>query len=115
VVEDDPRVRAGSVEALRELGYMVIHAGDAEEALRQLEGHPEVQLLFTDIVMPGMDGRRLAEEAQERQPSLKVLFTTGFTRNAVVHSGVLDPGVNFLPKPFTVDQLAAKVREVLSQ
>jgi CheY-like chemotaxis protein len=93
----------------------VIHAGSGEEALRKLDEHPDVALLFTDIVMPAMDGRKLAEEATARRPGLKVLFTTGFTRNAVVHNGVLDPGVNFLAKPFTVDQLAAKVREVLAQ
>src|SRR5690606_8868062 len=92
VVEDDERVRASSVDALRELGYVVIHASDAAEALSRLERHPEVALLFTDIVMPVMNGRKLAEEAVSRRPDLKVLFTTGFTRNAVVHNGVLDPG-----------------------
>lgn len=113
VVEDDPRVRAGSVDALRELGYMVIHAADGPEALDKLDRHPDVALLFTDIVMPVMNGRKLAEEAVRRRPKIKVIFTTGFTKNAVVHNGVLDPGVNFLAKPFTIDQLAAKLREVL--
>jgi len=113
VVEDDPRVRSGTVDALRELGYMVVHAGDGAEALNKLEGHPEVTLLFTDIVMPVMNGRKLAEEALSRRPDLKVLFTTGFTRNAVVHNGVIDPGVHLLSKPFTIDQLSAKLREVL--
>ncbi len=115
VVEDDPRVRAGSVDALRELGYAVVQAGDAAGALRKLEEHPRIALLFTDIVMPVMNGRKLAEEALVRRPGLKVLFTTGFTKNAVVHNGVLDPGVNFLAKPFTIDQLAAKIREVLDR
>jgi signal transduction histidine kinase len=115
VVEDDERVRDGSVHALRELGYSVIHAGDAAEALRKLEQHPEISLLFTDIIMPVMNGRKLAEEALKRRPNLKVLFTTGFTKNAVVHNGVLDPGVNFLAKPFTIEQLAAKVREALEK
>ncbi len=114
-VEDDARVRASTVDALRELGYTVIHAGDAAEALAKLETHPGVALLFTDIVMPGMNGRKLAEAAMERHPGIKVIFTTGFTRNAVVHNGVLDPGVNFIAKPFTLDQLAAKLREVLSR
>jgi CheY-like chemotaxis protein len=77
--------------------------------------HPNVALLFTDIIMPVMNGRKLAEEALARRPDLKVLFTTGFTKNAVVHNGVLDPGVNFLAKPFTIDQLAAKIREVLDR
>ena len=65
--------------------------------------------------MPVMNGRKLAEEALSRRPGLKVLFTTGFTKNAVVHNGVLDPGVNFLAKPFTLEQLAAKLREVLDR
>jgi signal transduction histidine kinase/ActR/RegA family two-component response regulator len=115
VVEDDERVRVGSVESLRELGYRVIHADGGEAALTLLEKHGDVSLLFTDIVMPGMSGRKLAEEAVARHPRLKVLYTTGFTRNAVVHNGKLDPGVNFLAKPFTLDQLAAKVRDVLDQ
>ena len=115
VVEDDERVRVGSVESLRELGYRVIHADGGEAALALLEKHGDVSLLFTDIVMPGMSGRKLAEEAAARRPQLKVLYTTGFTRNAVVHNGKLDPGVNFLAKPFTLDQLAAKVRDVLDQ
>jgi CheY-like chemotaxis protein len=115
VVEDDERVRTGTVDALRELGYAVVHAGTAAEALTKLDEHPKVALLFTDIVMPVMNGRKLAEEALARRPELKVLFTTGFTKNAVVHNGVLDPGVNFIAKPFTLDQLAAKVREVLDK
>jgi signal transduction histidine kinase len=115
VVEDDERVRAGTVDALRELGYAVIHVGNAAEALKKLNEHPKIALLFTDIVMPIMNGRKLAEEAVARLPELKVLFTTGFTKNAVVHNGVLDPGVNFIAKPFTLDQLAAKLREVLDR
>jgi DNA-binding NtrC family response regulator len=70
--------------------------------------------LFTDIVVPDMKGRRLAEAALKFRPDLKVLYTTGYTRNAILHNGVLDPGVNFIAKPFTVDQLGQKVREVLS-
>ena len=113
VVEDDAHMRAASVDLLRELGYAVLHAGDATDALRLIDRNPDVTLLFTDIIMPMMDGRKLAEQAILRRPGLKVLFTTGFTRNAVVHNGVLDPGVNFLAKPFTLDQLAATVRRVL--
>jgi len=115
VVEDDERVRAGTVDALRELGYSVVHAGSAADALKRLDEHPDVALLFTDIVMPVTNGRKLAEEALALRPGLKVLFTTGFTKNAVVHNGVLDPGVNFIAKPFTLDQLSAKVREVLDR
>ena len=113
VVEDEAGVRNISVDALRELGYTVIHADGAAEALRMIEEHPKIDMLFTDIIMPEMNGRQLADRAVARKPDLKVLYTTGYTRNAVVHNGVLDPGVAFLPKPFTIDQLAVKVRQVL--
>jgi signal transduction histidine kinase/ActR/RegA family two-component response regulator len=113
VVEDEDRVRQFAVEALRELGYTVLHASGASEALAKLKAHSEVTLLLTDIVMPDRSGRELAELALKDKPELCVLYMTGFTRNAVVHNGTLDPGVNFLAKPFTVDQLAAKVREAL--
>ncbi|MBB5754465.1 ATP-binding protein [Prosthecomicrobium pneumaticum] len=113
VVEDEERVRMMTCEALRELGYRVLEADGAAGALALLDAGDTVTLLFTDIVMPEVNGRRLAEEALRRRPGLKVLFTTGFTRNAVVHNGVLDPGVNFLQKPFTLDQLAARVRATL--
>ncbi|MBC7669775.1 MAG: response regulator, partial [Gemmatimonadaceae bacterium] len=74
---------------------------------------PRVDLLFTDIVMPDMNGRQLADRARETRPDLKVLYTTGFTKDAVVHNGVLDPGVSLISKPFTIDQLAIKVRLAL--
>jgi signal transduction histidine kinase/ActR/RegA family two-component response regulator len=115
VVEDESQVRGLTVMTLRELGYTVIHAEDATTALRQINAHPEINLLFTDIVMPGMNGRKLAEEAIRRSPPMKVVFTTGFTRNAVVHGGVLDAGVNFISKPFTIEQLAAKISGVFAQ
>nr|WP_244654157.1 PAS domain-containing hybrid sensor histidine kinase/response regulator [Bradyrhizobium campsiandrae] len=113
VVEDEAGVRHMSVDALRELGYTVIQAENAAQALQLLDLQPSVSLLFTDIVMPDMNGRRLADEALERRPDLKILFTTGYTRNAVIHNGTLDPGVAFLPKPFSLDALARKVRQVL--
>jgi len=113
VVEDVENIRFLSVEALRDFGYTVVQAGDASQALAVLAVTPRVDLLFTDIVMPGMNGRQLAEKARELRPGLKVLYTTGFTRNAVVHNGVLDPGVALISKPFTVDDLAIKVRMVL--
>lgn len=114
VVEDEDRIREVTTEALRELGYTVFHAASARQALQILESRPEIGLLFTDIVMPDMKGRRLAEAALKFRPDLKVLYTTGYTRNAILHNGVLVPGVNFIAKPFTVDQLGQKVREVLS-
>ena len=113
VVEDEPAVRHMSVDALRELGYTVVQAENAEQALQQLDLQPSIALLFTDIVMPDMNGRRLADELVTRRPGLRVLHTTGYTQNAVIHNGVLDPGVAFLPKPFSLDSLARKVRQVL--
>ncbi|MFS0735417.1 CHASE3 domain-containing protein [Sphingomonas sp. 1P06PA] len=113
VVEDEQRVRHFSVDALRELGYTAISAGSGAEALILLREQPSIALLFTDVVMPEMDGRRLADAALHERPGLRVLYTTGYTRNAVVHNGMLDAGVAFLPKPFTIAQLARKVREVL--
>ena len=113
VVEDDAGVRNLSVEALRELGYSVIHTASPGEALREIERRPEITLLFTDIVMPEMTGRELADKAQALRPGLKVLYTTGYTRNAVVHNGIVDIGTAFLPKPFTIDHLAFKVRQTI--
>ena len=92
VVEDEERVRALSVEALRELGYGVVEASGPSQALRMLDEGQQVTLLFTDVVMPDMSGRQLADRARGKRPNLKVLYTTGYTRNAIVHNGMLDPG-----------------------
>ncbi|BCW89736.1 Sensor histidine kinase RcsC [Alphaproteobacteria bacterium SO-S41] len=113
VVEDDDRVRRFSVDALRELGYTAIHASGAEEALRILAERLDIKLLFTDVVMPHINGAKLAEEARRLYPDLRVLFTTGYTRNAIVHNGTLDQGVDLLSKPFTLSQLAFRIRSVL--
>ncbi len=115
VVEDEERMRLVVEEAFRELGYKVVVAEDAKKALALLDANPGVSLLFTDVVMPEMSGRELVKEALSRRPDLKVVYTTGFSRNAVIHNGVLDPDVNFLPKPFTVENLARKVRSVLDE
>jgi signal transduction histidine kinase/CheY-like chemotaxis protein len=113
VVEDDPLMRRLSTDSLIELGYTVLDSENAVAALSILDGRPDIKLLFTDVVMPDINGRKLADEALRRRPDLKVLFTTGYTKNAVVHGGVLDAEVNLLSKPFTLEQLAAKVRMVL--
>jgi signal transduction histidine kinase/CheY-like chemotaxis protein len=113
VVEDEEKVRRMAVDALRELGYTVAHAGGGGEGLRVIEKIGRVTLLLTDIVMPGMNGKQLADEVRSRFPDIKILFTTGYTRNAVIHNGQVDADVNFLAKPFTVGQLAAKVRKVI--
>jgi PAS domain S-box-containing protein len=116
VVEDDEDVRRYSSDCLRELGYRVIEAADAGMALRLLATDSGIRLLFTDVGLPGdRNGRQLAEEAVRRRPDLKVLFTTGYARNAIVHHGRLDPGVELLAKPFTYADLAAKVREILGE
>jgi len=114
VVEDEEQVRVMTVEALRDLGYEVVDAADGAAALARLETLERVDLLLTDVVMPGMNGRELADRVCAARPGTPVVFTTGYTRNAVVHNGMLDPGVTFLAKPFTMDQLARKVAEALA-
>jgi CheY-like chemotaxis protein len=115
VCEDDDDVRAYSVEVLRELGYRVLEAHDGPSALRLLERQEgRVDLLFTDVVLPsGMMGNQLAEQARAVRPGLKVLFTTGYARNAIVHHGRLDAGVELITKPFSYADLAARIRDLL--
>ena len=113
VVEDNNEVRAYSTMILAELGYIVFEAPEAETALVVLRSSQRIDLLFTDVVLPGQTGRMLADAALELRPGLKVLFTTGYSRNAIVHQGRLDPGVHLITKPFTFEQLAARVRDVL--
>ncbi len=113
VVEDDADVRGYVVETLGALGYDVLDAATAEDALPLLRDNKNIRLLLTDVVMPGMNGRKLAEEARQLQPSLKVLYMTGYSRNAIVHQGRLDPGVDLIQKPLTSEHLAAAVRKVL--
>ena len=114
VVEDEEDVRKFTADVLSELGYRVTSAADGLLALNELEKLGGVQLLFTDVGLPnGMNGRELAEEARRRWPLMKVLFTTGYARNAIVHHGRLDPGVELIVKPFTQSSLAAKIRKVL--
>ncbi|HEX3710184.1 MAG TPA: ATP-binding protein [Pseudolabrys sp.] len=114
VVEDDEALRLYTVEILSDLGYSVLAARDGATALEILARGHEVDLLFTDIVMPGgMNGRQLAEEAVRQRPTLKVLFTTGYTANAIVHHGRLDPDVELVSKPFTYETLGSKIRMML--
>lgn len=113
LVEDEDRVQAVSAEGLRELGYTVIEAALPADALRFIEDGQPVSMLFTDVVMPGMSGRELADRIRAIRPTLPVLYTTGYTRNAIVHNGILEPGTQLLPKPFSIRDLAAKVRAIL--
>ena len=114
VVEDDEDVRDSAVALLTELGYRVLKAKDAASAWSVIESGVPIDLLFTDVVMPGpLRSPELARKAKERLPHLAVLFTSGYTENAIVHGGRLDPGVELLGKPYTREALARKVRHVL--
>jgi PAS domain S-box-containing protein len=114
IVEDDDSLRAYATETLSELGYRVFAAQNAAAALEILDREIDIDLLFTDVVMPGgTNGRQLSTEAVRRRPGLKVLYTTGYTRNAIVHQGRLDPGVQMIGKPFSSDELGAKIRSLL--
>ena len=116
VVEDDEAVRDVTVSLLAELGYKVLKAKDADSAFAIVESGVPIDLLFTDVVMPGrMKSRDLAKKAKERLPLLAVLFTSGYTENSIVHGGRLDPGVNLLSKPYTREALARKIRMVIEQ
>ena len=112
VVEDEVRVRSFSVETLKELGYTAIAAESPADALRIIESGQRIDLLFTDVVMPDMTGPQLAQAATARVPGLKVLFTTGYSRAALMNEGASGP-IDFLPKPFDIEQLATKVRAAL--
>ena len=114
LVEDDADVRTFASDLLHELGYDVVAAETGVEGLGLLGEHPEVRLLFTDVALPGgMTGRQLADEAVRRRPGLKVLYMTGYARNAIVHQGRLDPGVELIVKPFTSAALASRIRHLL--
>jgi signal transduction histidine kinase/CheY-like chemotaxis protein len=116
VVEDEDSVRALTVEILRDLGYGVVQAHDGPAALAVLEREASVRLLFTDVGLPGgMNGRQLADAAQRLRPQLKVLFTTGYARNAIVHHGRLDPGVELISKPFSAADLGHRIRALLDE
>ena len=113
VVEDDESLRVYTTDILTELGYRVLSARNGQSALQVLDQN-RIDLLFTDVVMPGgMNGRQLADEAVRRAPALKVLFTTGYTRNAIVHHGRLDAGVHMIGKPYTFAELGARIRALL--
>ena len=114
LVEDDPQLRQLSSSVLAHCGYKVLVASSPEEGLAICEANRrDIRLLVTDVVMPRMNGRQLAEQILQVCPDIRVLYISGYTNNAIVHYGVLDPGLWFLPKPFTLSSLIAKVREVL--
>jgi CheY-like chemotaxis protein len=115
-VEDDALVRAYVVAQLRSLGYQVLTAANGAEALVIIESDVHVDVLFTDVIMPGaMNGRQLADAAKKQRPGLKVLFTSGYTENAIVHHGRLDPGVLLLAKPYRKADLARMMRQAITR
>jgi hypothetical protein len=116
VVEDEQAVRDLTVRILQQLGYTILTASSGGEALEISQTHAgHIDLLLTDVVMPQMSGRQLADHLRESRPKTKVLFLSGYTENTVVHHGVLDAGVDFLPKPFSRENLSKKLREVLAK
>jgi CheY-like chemotaxis protein len=116
VVEDEEVVRRLACRVLRKAGYTVLEAAAGPEALRLCDEHPgPIALMLADVVMPGMTGRALAERAAGRRPEMRVLFTSGYTENAIVHHGVLDAGVDFIGKPFAPQALLRKVRDLLDR
>jgi PAS domain S-box-containing protein len=116
LVEDEDSVRRLLGEALKSAGYRVLEAGNGDEALAISAGHEgPIHLLLTDVVMPGMSGRALADQLIPQRPSMKVLYMSGYTNDAIAHHGVLEPGMALLQKPFTPVTLMAKIREVLNQ
>jgi signal transduction histidine kinase/CheY-like chemotaxis protein len=114
VVEDDEEVRTFITETLRGLNYRVLEAADGEAALPLVHRPEAIDLLLTDVVMPGMNGRALGDAAQQHRPGLKILYMTGYSRNAIVHQGRLDPGVSLIQKPFSESALASRVNEMLA-
>jgi len=115
IVEDEPQVRRVAARVLRRAGYVVLEAARADEALELVERTAgPLQLLITDVVMPQMNGRALAEKVLARQPQLRVLYMSGYADSAIVEGGVLGAGVNYLQKPFTPDVLVSKVHDVLA-
>ena len=116
VVEDNDEVRAYTTDILRELGYEVFEATEGDTALSLIASEPRIKLLFTDVGLPGpFNGRQIADEARKLRSDLKVLFTTGYAQNAIIHQGRLDPGVQLIVKPFNFAGLAAKIRQMFDE
>ena len=113
IVEDDPAVRVLVSQVLSELGYAFVEAGDADSALPIIESSQRIDLMISDVGLPGMNGRQLAEIGRQIRPDLKVLFITGYAEHAAVRGGFLDPGMQLITKPFTFDLLTSKVREMI--
>ncbi len=115
VVDDEPTIRMLVIEVLEELGYAALEAGDGAAALRLLQSGARIDLLITDVGLPGaMNGRQVADAALSLHPDAKVLFITGYAENAVIGNGQLGPNMALITKPFAMDALATRVRELLA-
>ena len=115
-IDDEPLVRMLIVEVLEESGYIAIEASDGPAGLKILQSDARIDLLVTDVGLPGgMNGRQVADAARETRPDLKVLFVTGYAENAAVGNGLLDPGMQVIGKPFAMTALSAKVREMIGR
>ena len=115
VVEDEDGLRELAKRLLQRQGYTVLVAANADEALRLFEGNPSIDVLLTDVVMPGASGPELTRQLVEQRPALRVIYMSGYTEDAIVQHGVLKPGIAFLNKPFTSETLGGKIREVLER
>jgi CheY-like chemotaxis protein len=116
LVEDEEMLRKLARQTLKGQGYQILEAANGDEAIALAAQHEgAIHLLLTDVIMPGMNGRDAATRLLETRPSLRVLFMSGYTDDAIVHQGVLDESANFIQKPFAPDGLARRVREVLDQ
>ena len=116
VVEDQEEVRSFLVKALAGHGYRVLQAADGHQALSLAERHSgAIAVLLTDVVLPGMNGRELADRFRIGRPGTKVIYTSGYTQDLIAHRGVLYDDISYIPKPYTADQIAAKVREAIGK
>jgi CheY-like chemotaxis protein len=113
VVEDEPVIRDLIVEVLQDLGYRALEAADGPAGLKILQSRQGIDLLVTDVGLPGINGRQLADAARETRPQLKVLFITGYAENATLANGFLDPGMEMITKPFAVEALATRIRNMI--
>jgi CheY-like chemotaxis protein len=114
IVDDDPAIRMLITEVLEELGYAAVEAGDGNSGLKVLQSNARIDLLITDVGLPGgMNGRQIADAARVARPDLKVLFITGYAENAVMRNGYLEPGMQIMIKPFTMEALAARIQDVI--
>ena len=115
MVEDETAVRDLVVDVLQELGYRAVEAADGPSGLKLLQSDLRVDLLVTDVGLPGLNGRQLADAARQHRPDLKVLFMTGYAENATIANGVLEPGMQMITKPFAIEALATRIRTMIEK